>query len=184
MKRVVICGNMNIGEIEGLIQNVYLVFKYDAIVFFGEKQIGSIFFFLHLIADVVVDILAVYLARIAGSFDLVLDCFVKFFHRCNSIIGISQSFYTHCIEFKCVISIQNLHRSGKTKQGLLFTYTGINKRGLLYTHTCPVMEFAVASHFNTVNTCCHHVFLRHFRFQKCLPVNRNKRGSKMKNRSA
>ena len=50
MKRVVICGNMNIGEIEGLIQNVYLVFKYDAIVFFGEKQIGSIFFFLHLIA--------------------------------------------------------------------------------------------------------------------------------------
>ena len=70
MKRVVICGNMNVGEIEGLIQNVYLVFKYDAIVFFGEKQIGSIFFFLHLIADVVVDILAVYLARIAGSFDL------------------------------------------------------------------------------------------------------------------
>lgn len=135
MKRVVICGNMNIGEIEGFIQNVYLVFKYDAIVFFGEKQIGSIFFFLHLIADVVVDILAVYLARIAGSFDLVFDCFVKFFHRCNSFIGISQSFYTHCIEFKCVISIQNLHRSGKTKQGLLFTYTGINKRGLLYTHT-------------------------------------------------
>lgn len=77
MKRVVICGNMNVGEIEGLIQNVYLVFKYYAIVFFGEKQIGSIFFFLHLIADVVVDILAVYLARIAGSFDLVFDCFVN-----------------------------------------------------------------------------------------------------------
>lgn len=44
MKRVVICGNMNVGEIEGLIQNVYLVFKYYAIVFFGEKQIGSISF--------------------------------------------------------------------------------------------------------------------------------------------
>ena len=24
---------------------------------------------------------------------------------------------------------------------------------------------------NTANSCCHHVFLRHFRFQKCLPVN-------------
>ena len=44
---------------------------------------------------------------------------------------------------------------------------------LLYTHTCPVTEFAVASNFNTANSCCHHVFLRHFRFQKCLPVNRN-----------
>ena len=42
---------------------------------------------------------------------------------------------------------------------------------LLNTHTCPVTEFAVASHFNTANSCCHHVFLRHFRFQKCLPVN-------------
>ena len=84
MKRVVICGNVNIGEIEGLIQNVYLVFKYDAIVFFGEKQVGSIFFFLHLIADVVVDILAVYLARIAGSFEIVFFCFVKFFKRFKS----------------------------------------------------------------------------------------------------
>ena len=44
---------------------------------------------------------------------------------------------------------------------------------LLFTHTCPVTEFAVASHLNTANSCCHHVFLRHFRFQKCLPVNRN-----------
>ena len=34
-------------------------------------------------------------------------------------------------------------------------------------------EFAVASHLNTANSCCHHVFLRHFRFQKCLPVNSN-----------
>ena len=51
MKRVVICGNMNIGEIEGLIQNVYLVFKYDAIVFFGEKQIGSIFFSFDLVTN-------------------------------------------------------------------------------------------------------------------------------------
>ena len=42
---------------------------------------------------------------------------------------------------------------------------------LLYTHTCPVTEFAVASHLNTANSCCHHVFLRHFRFQKCLPMN-------------
>ena len=41
---------------------------------------------------------------------------------------------------------------------------------LLFTHTCPVTEFAVASHLNTANSCCHHVFLRHFRFQKCLPV--------------
>ena len=31
----------------------------------------------------------------------------------------------------------------------------------------------MASHFNTANSCCHHVFLRHFRFQKCLPVNDN-----------
>ncbi len=38
---------------------------------------------------------------------------------------------------------------------------------------CPVTEFAVASHLNTANSCCHHVFLRHFRFQKCLPVNSN-----------
>ena len=45
------------------------------------------------------------------------------------------------------------------------------KNMLLYTHTCPVTEFAVASHLNTANSCCHHVFLRHFRFQKCLPVN-------------
>ena len=41
---------------------------------------------------------------------------------------------------------------------------------LLFTHTCPVTEFAVASHLNTANSCCHHVFLRHFRFQKCLFV--------------
>ena len=47
------------------------------------------------------------------------------------------------------------------------------KNMLLYTHTCPVTEFAVASHLNTANSCCHHVFLRHFRFQKCLPVNSN-----------
>ena len=39
------------------------------------------------------------------------------------------------------------------------------------SRTCPVTEFAVASHLNTANSCCHHVFLRHFRFQKCLPVN-------------
>ena len=45
---------------------------------------------------------------------------------------------------------------------------------LLFTQTCPVTEFAVASHLNTANSCCHHVFLRHFRFQKCLPVNSNK----------
>ena len=47
------------------------------------------------------------------------------------------------------------------------------KNMLLYTHTCPVTEFAVASHLNTANSCCHHVFLRHFRFQKCLPVYSN-----------
>ena len=41
---------------------------------------------------------------------------------------------------------------------------------LLLTHVCPVTEFAVASHLNMANSCCHHVFLRHFRFQKCLPV--------------
>ena len=45
---------------------------------------------------------------------------------------------------------------------------------LLFTHTCPVTEFAVASHLNTANSCCHHVFLRHFRFQKCLSINSNK----------
>ena len=44
---------------------------------------------------------------------------------------------------------------------------------LLFTHTCPVTEFAVASHLNTANSCCHHVFLRHFRFQKYLPGNSN-----------
>ena len=44
---------------------------------------------------------------------------------------------------------------------------------LLFTHTCPVTEFAVASHLNTANSCYHHVFLRHFRFQKCLPVYSN-----------
>ena len=44
---------------------------------------------------------------------------------------------------------------------------------LLFTHTCPVTEFAVASHLNTANSCCHQVFLRHFRFQKCLPGNIN-----------
>ena len=42
---------------------------------------------------------------------------------------------------------------------------------LLFTHACPVTEFAVASHLNTANSCFHHVFLRHFRFQKCLPAN-------------
>gem|GEM_PF-1657416 len=49
-----------------------------------------------------------------------------------------------------------------------------NKFTLLFTHTCPVTEFAVASHLNTANSCCHHVFLRHFQFQKCLSVNSNK----------
>ena len=49
------------------------------------------------------------------------------------------------------------------------------KQALLFTHTCPVTEFAVASHLNTANSCCHHVFLRHFRFQKCLPVNSSKK---------
>ena len=44
---------------------------------------------------------------------------------------------------------------------------------LLFTHTCPVTEFAVDSHLNTANSCFHYVFLRHFRFQKCLPVNSN-----------
>ena len=44
---------------------------------------------------------------------------------------------------------------------------------LLFTHTCPVTEFAVASHLNTANSSCHQVFLRHFRFQKCLPVYSN-----------
>ena len=44
---------------------------------------------------------------------------------------------------------------------------------LLFTHMCPVTEVAVASHLNTANSCCHHVFLRHFRFQKCLPVDNN-----------
>ena len=52
------------------------------------------------------------------------------------------------------------------------TMSGSDKL-LLYTHTCPVTEFAVASHLNTANSCCHHVFLRHFRFQKCLPVYSN-----------
>ena len=42
---------------------------------------------------------------------------------------------------------------------------------LLFTHTCPVTEFAVAPHLNTEKSCCHHVFLRHVRFQKRLPVN-------------
>ena len=45
---------------------------------------------------------------------------------------------------------------------------------LLFTHTCPVTEFAVASHLNTANSCCHHVFLRYFRFQKYLPGNSNR----------
>ena len=49
----------------------------------------------------------------------------------------------------------------------------IGRSLLLFTHTCPVTEFAVASHLNTANSCCHHVFLRHFRFPKCLPVNGN-----------
>ena len=49
----------------------------------------------------------------------------------------------------------------------------IGRSLLLFTHTCPVTEFAVASHLNTANSCCHHVFLRHFRFQKCLPVYSN-----------
>ena len=39
---------------------------------------------------------------------------------------------------------------------------------LLFTLTCPVTEFAVASHLNTANSSCHHAILRHFRFQKCL----------------
>ena len=43
------------------------------------------------------------------------------------------------------------------------------------THTCQVTEFAMASHLNTVNSCCHHVFLRHFCFQKCPSGNSNYR---------
>ena len=54
-----------------------------------------------------------------------------------------------------------------------FTCFHAVSESLLFTHTCPVTEFAVASHLNTANSCCHHVFLRHFRFQKCLPVYSN-----------
>ena len=66
--------------------------------------------------------------------------------------------------------IASLFHTGQPMQG---TYARTVTRLLLYTHTCPVTEFAVASHFNTANSCCHHVFLRHFRFQKCLPVYSN-----------
>ena len=45
---------------------------------------------------------------------------------------------------------------------------------LLFTHTCPVTEFAVASHLNTANSSSRHVLLRLFQFQGCLPMN-NKR---------
>ena len=45
---------------------------------------------------------------------------------------------------------------------------GAAKIRLLFTLTCPVTEFAVASHLNTANSSCHHAILRHFRFQKCL----------------
>ena len=55
--------------------------------------------------------------------------------------------------------------------GTVYQLKGIGLLTLLFTHTCPVTEFAVASHF-TANSCYHHVFLRHFRFQKCLPVYR------------
>ena len=54
-----------------------------------------------------------------------------------------------------------------------FTCFHAVSESLLFTHTCPVTEFAVASHLNTANSCCHHVFLRHFCFQKCLPGNSN-----------
>ena len=45
----------------------------------------------------------------------------------------------------------------------------IGRSLLLFTHTCPITGFAVASHLNTANSCCHRVFLRHFRFRKCYP---------------
>ena len=54
-----------------------------------------------------------------------------------------------------------------------FTCFHAVSESLLFTHTCPVTEFAVASHLNTANSSCHQVFLRHFRFQKCLPVYSN-----------
>ena len=69
--------------------------------------------------------------------------------------------------------LPELYRTEFSVQKIL-TCEQLRKLQLLFTHACPVTEFAVASHSNTANSCCHHVFLRHFRFQKCLPVNSNK----------
>ena len=40
---------------------------------------------------------------------------------------------------------------------------------LLYTHTCPVTEFAVASHLNTANSCCHQFFYGTFGSKSAYP---------------
>ena len=90
-----------------------------------------------------------------------------FHHECQLLVFISQS--CHLISLFTIV-----HTLSTSCKLLLGTYarTATNPQ-LLYTHTCPVTEFAVASHLNTANSCCHHVFLRHFRFQKCLPVYSN-----------
>ena len=39
-------------------------------------------------------------------------------------------------------------------------------------HPSILFNTTVSSQFTRcANSCCHHVFLRHFRFQKCLPMN-------------
>ena len=88
-------------------------------------------------------------------------------HECQLLVFVSQS--RHLISLFTIV--HTLWASCKLLLGT-YAWTATNPQ-LLYTHTCPVTEFAVASHLNTANSCCHHVFLRHFRFQKCLPVNSN-----------
>ena len=107
---------------------------------------------------------------------------------CDMFLLRASAHHWHVSAFLCNREFQGISHYTKNRlpnewfpvRGLLFVTACLSLSNsaiftcvLLFTHTCPVTEFTVASHLNTANSCCHHVFLRHFRFQKCLPVNSN-----------
>ncbi len=81
-----------------------------------------------------------------------------FFYLSNYSYIFIVSFYCKIMYFSPILPL----RSSLKKSLSYFLNRKIDNHYtflLLFTHTCPVTEFAVASHLNTANSCCHHVFL-------------------------
>ena len=139
------------------------------------------FVFLHLIADVVMGILAVFLRIAAEALIFIFNCFVNSSIIATPLLSISQSFYTHCIEFKMYFIVYKICTVLARQKQITFYVYGINKRGYCTRIRKKVTEFAVVRFSIDGQIPAATTFSWHFRFQKCLPVNRNqKRGSKMK----